>query len=322
MKTISVVITSYNQEDYLREAIESVLTQTVRPFEIIVCDDASTDGSKRLIRDYESRYPGLVRGLLHEKNLGISKNRNSGIKIARGELVTWLDGDDRFRPGKLEIELQHYLTNADIKWVYSQVIIIDTEGNPIRERYKENLTGKIFERVISIMGAAPRNPLVELEALKNIGLFNEAMTLYEDFDLLLRLAKHYACSYSPEPMMEYRIHPGGIHNISIEKHLINFHILHNNLKKLLDDEPEDKRYALESAFLKRQNVLTMQKMIAKGQRFSALMCLCKEMWSKPGEIMNPETYAKVKKIVFSNNTLLNHAVMLKRVISKSIRNRK
>ena len=52
MKTISVVITSYNQEDYLREAIESVLTQTVRPFEIIVCDDASTDCSKRLIRDY------------------------------------------------------------------------------------------------------------------------------------------------------------------------------------------------------------------------------------------------------------------------------
>ena len=78
-KKISVVVLSFNQKKMLEQAIESVLNQTCSPHEIIVCDDASTDGSVDLIKAYEKKYPGWIRGIFQPANLGISKNRNSGF---------------------------------------------------------------------------------------------------------------------------------------------------------------------------------------------------------------------------------------------------
>src|SRR5437899_5002966 len=100
---VSVIITSYNQQEYLREAIESAVDQTVAAFEIIVADDHSTkDGSIETIREYAARYPGLVRGLFQEKNVGIPKNRNSALQMVKGDHVAILDGDDRLLPRFIE----------------------------------------------------------------------------------------------------------------------------------------------------------------------------------------------------------------------------
>ena len=100
---VSVIITSYNQQEYLREAIESAIDQTVTAFEIIVADDHSTnDGSVETIREYAVRYPGLVRGLFQEENVGIPKNRNSALRMVRGNYVAILDGDDRLLPRFIE----------------------------------------------------------------------------------------------------------------------------------------------------------------------------------------------------------------------------
>jgi len=80
---VSLIITSYNQQGYLSEAIESAIDQTVAAFEIIVADDHSTmDGSIEAIREYEAQSPGLVRGLFQEKNVGIPKNRNSALQMS------------------------------------------------------------------------------------------------------------------------------------------------------------------------------------------------------------------------------------------------
>src|SRR2546430_8388262 len=85
---VSVIITSYNQQKYLREAIESAIDQTVAAFEIIVADDHSTkDDSIETIRQYATRYPGLVRGIFQEKNVGIPKNRNGALRMVRGDYV-------------------------------------------------------------------------------------------------------------------------------------------------------------------------------------------------------------------------------------------
>src|SRR5438270_12283986 len=93
---VSVIITSYNEQEYLREAIESAIDQTVAAFEIIVADDRSTkDGSVETIREYAAKYPGWVRGLLQEDNAGIPTNRNSALRMVTGAYVATLDGDDR-----------------------------------------------------------------------------------------------------------------------------------------------------------------------------------------------------------------------------------
>ncbi len=245
MGNISVIITSYNQKDYLKEAVESVLSQTLRPMEIIICDDASSDGSQELIRSYENRYPGLVRAVLHPKNLGISKNRNSGLRAVRGELVTWLDGDDRFRPEKLALELESYLSDPAVKWVYSQVVMIDSMGRRLGRRYRRPCEGLIFERVISMLGRAPRNPLVEYASLRKVGFFDEDMYMYEDFDLCLRLAKSFRCSYRQEPLIEYRVHSEGAHRLSVEEHLLNLERLYKNFLSLISDYDDEKRAELE-----------------------------------------------------------------------------
>ena len=98
---ISVFITSFNQKDYLSQAIDSVLNQTLQPFEIIIADDCSTDGSQALIKKYTNRYPHLIRPFCHSKNMGIPKNKSFAMHQAQGDFVTYLDGDDRFLPKSL-----------------------------------------------------------------------------------------------------------------------------------------------------------------------------------------------------------------------------
>ena len=225
MKNISVIITSYNQKKYLKEAIESVIDQTLRPFEIIVCDDSSSDRSQELISNYEQKYPDLIKGCYQNINVGISKNRNSGLKMVRGEYVTWLDGDDRFKPRKLEIEMEYLNRNKDAKWIYSQVEMINDNG----------------DNVIKMLGKAPRNQLVKYDALKNIGYFRTDMDLYEDFELCLRLARHYKAAYCSEHLVEYRIHDGGIHNVEWRKHQMNLRILQSSFNNMISDLPF-KRY--------------------------------------------------------------------------------
>jgi len=298
MNRISVVITSYNQRDFLKEAIESVLNQTHLPFEIIVCDDFSEDGSKDLIRGYEKRFPNLIVGIFSLKNQGISKNRNSGLKIVRGNLVTWLDGDDIFRPKKLELELEEMSLNNDIRWVYSQVIEMDIADCDVHLRYSELFKGKIFEKVVGMLGRAPRNPLVQLETLKNENFFDEDMEMYEDFDLCLKLAKYYKCAYRKEPLVEYRIHSGGIHNIASHKHIINLQHLHNNLNKLLEDESKQRKRKLERSFLDKVNYILLLKGIEEGKIVSSFIFFIKWLSFQPLRILKMKVYAKCIKRFF------------------------
>ena len=244
-----MIITSYNQVDYLKEAINSVLYQTYSPYEIIICDDASQDSSCDLIREYELNFPDIVKGIFHKENLGISKNRNSGLNAVTGEYVTWLDGDDIFLPRKLELELDKISTSKDIKWVYSQVIQIDIENHTLSRRYQQFHDGFIFDKVISLFGFAPRNPLIVFNALKSIGFFDETMEIYEDFDLCLRLSSHFNCLHCSQPLLVYRIHANGIHKSVNRRHIKNFNILRNNLRVLLKGSPVSKQKEYEKRFL-------------------------------------------------------------------------
>ena len=248
-KTISVIITSYNQVDYLKEAINSVLYQTYSPYEIIICDDGSQDSSCDLIREYESNFPNIIKGIFHKENLGISKNRNSGLNAVTGEYVTWLDGDDIFFPRKLELELDKISTSENIKWVYSQVIHIDIENHTLYKRYQQFHDGLIFYKVISLFGFAPRNPLVDFNSLKSIGFFDETMEMYEDFDLCLRLSCYFNCLYCSQPLLGYRIHANGIHKSVNQRHIENYNILRKNLNTLLKKSNVTNQKEYEKLFL-------------------------------------------------------------------------
>ena len=107
---ISVLIFSYNFRKYIAECIESVLAQTLKPFEIIICDDHSTDTSWEIIQRYNRSYPGLIRAFRHVKNLGHTKNGLFGRSKVLGELQSEIDGDDKWGASQARIGMASFKT--------------------------------------------------------------------------------------------------------------------------------------------------------------------------------------------------------------------
>ena len=125
---ISVVIPVYNGERYLVECIQSVYRQTYSNFEIIVVDDASTDGTRAIIERLRDSY-GQLRYFRNEKNLGTGGSRNVGIRESKADLVGFLDQDDRWYPTFLETQLRILDANPDIDCLYCDFDFIDEASN-------------------------------------------------------------------------------------------------------------------------------------------------------------------------------------------------
>lgn len=126
---VSVVVVSYNQAEELREGLESVVSQrTDFPFEVVVLDDGSDDGSADVAREYAARHPGLVRARCRERNLGTYRTLVEAHNLARGEYVAHLDGDDLFFPGKLQRQADFLDAHPEVSVVWHAVRLIDAEG--------------------------------------------------------------------------------------------------------------------------------------------------------------------------------------------------
>jgi glycosyltransferase involved in cell wall biosynthesis len=236
---ISVYITSYNQKRYLVEAIESVLSQTLRPAQIVVVDDCSTDGSRELVSGYASRYPDLFTLVFHTSNQGIARTRNDGLLAATGSHVTHVDGDDRFLPTKLESEARLLQDNPDAQIAFSDYYYINAEGTRTgrwAEREKPP-QGDVFCQVFARdfpNHSLFRNALIDREAWQSVGLYDPNLSIYEDYDMLIRLTKRLRVVYHDEPLSEYRLHQVGLSRASAAKHLAAADYIYEKNRPLLD----------------------------------------------------------------------------------------
>jgi len=207
---ISVIVTSYNQKDYLVQALDSLLAQTCMPYEIIVCDDGSTDGSRQMIEDYTKTHPGLFIPVFQPENLGVAKNRNTGLALARGDYVTTLDGDDVYAPEKLEKELE-VAVSTGAPLVYSDVAYMDETGRITGFRYKGRMRqGDLFEETVTLLYPHPREILIRRDCLEMAGLQDERLTINEDFEWVIRLAGHYEFAAVCRTMVFHRLHDRGL----------------------------------------------------------------------------------------------------------------
>src|SRR3954470_1810603 len=120
VKTVSVIIPTYNYARYLPQAIDSALGQTHAPLEVIVVDDGSTDDTPRVLEAYASR----IR-VIRQANQGAGAARNAGIAAARGEYVAFLDSDDLWRRDKLELQLARFREEPDLGLVHAGVETVD-----------------------------------------------------------------------------------------------------------------------------------------------------------------------------------------------------
>jgi glycosyltransferase involved in cell wall biosynthesis len=183
---ISIVIPTYNRASFLKEAIDSVLSQTYRNFELIVVDDGSTDDTPKLLSSYGEKIK-----VIKKANKGPSAARNRGIKAAKGGWIAFLDSDDVWKPGKLEKQVRFIKDNPEVKICQTEEVWI-RNGKRVNPRKKHEMhSGWIYEQCLPLCIVSPSSVMIHRDVFEKVGLFDETMLACEDYDLWLRIAPHY-----------------------------------------------------------------------------------------------------------------------------------
>jgi glycosyltransferase involved in cell wall biosynthesis len=218
--TVSIIIPTYNRASFLRKAIQSVLQQTYRNFEIIVVDDGSTDDTLESIGEMHNRVT-----YLYQAHKGRSAARNYGIQVSKGEYIAFLDSDDQYLPQKLELQIKFLENNPSLGMVYSWSLAIDEEGKELPFLFKGNLSGWIYPQLLFSWPITTPTVVVRSDVIEQIGGFSEELDLWEDDDLWRRIARSYPIGCQRQPLCKIRIHPSKILNnpknlqLAIEKYL-------------------------------------------------------------------------------------------------------
>lgn len=207
--TVSVVLPTHDRLPYVREAVGSVRAQTFPDWELIVVDDASTDGTATWLRSLEDPRIMVVRV---ERSGRPSHLRNIGLERARGRWIAFLDSDDRWQPEKLERQVAYHDSDTGYRWSYTGRSMIDAQGAVLPdERFVpwKPVGGEIFEDLLELraMISLP-TVMAEAELLRDVGGFDEGLAFTEDYDLWVRLAEREPCGVLAEPLTAVRVHPG------------------------------------------------------------------------------------------------------------------
>ena len=210
MPYVSVVIPAYNSASLLGDAVQSVLAQTYRDFEVIVVDDGSTDNTRQVAEGFKQSQIKY----LFQPNQGPPAARNAGIRASSGKLIAFLDSDDLWLPSKLEMQVKTLAASPRAGLAYCDMFLYDMEqdavvGPPFLLRSKRPPPrGKVFDELSFRFFGHPSTVIIRREVFDAIGLFDERLRYCDDFDMLFRIASRYEFELVPDPLVEYRFHEG------------------------------------------------------------------------------------------------------------------
>lgn len=190
---ITAVVPVYNREQTIRHAVDSILCQTHLPDEIIVVDDCSTDGTRQILDSYGDR---ITRVFL-PKNAGPSKARNEGVRHARSEWIAFMDSDDCWEKDKIVGQIKYLnkypfyrILQSEEKWIRNRVRV-----NPCKHHKKPE--GWIFGPSLHRCLVSPSGVLLKKSLLKEYGGFDVNLPVCEDYDLWLKISRHYPVGLEP-----------------------------------------------------------------------------------------------------------------------------
>jgi glycosyltransferase involved in cell wall biosynthesis len=199
---VSVVIPTYNSARFLGAAIDSVLVQTYRDFEVIVVDDGSTDDTPEVV----ARFGEAVR-YRRQANQGVSEARNRGIAEAQGRYVAFLDADDTWFSGKLDRQTFALTASPHHRACYSSYLAVDEHLQPKGIR-RSNRVGSTLEDLLTrgnVVGSVC-TVVCERELLAAVGGFDPTLSQCADWEMWVRLATRTEFLYLDEPLVTYRQH--------------------------------------------------------------------------------------------------------------------
>ena len=196
---VSVIIPTFNRGWILEEAVDSVLAQTFRDFELIVVDDGSTDDTRQRLQRYGRRIK-----CVRQPNQGVSAARNAGLRRSAGELIALLDSDDLWEPAKLARQVAFFEDHpeAQICQTAETWIRRGRRVNPKRRHRKPS--GWIFEPSLALCLVSPSAVMMRRALLETMGGFDVSLPACEDYDLWLRVSLHYPIHLIDEPLVVKR----------------------------------------------------------------------------------------------------------------------
>ena len=202
---VSIIIPTFNREKFIGAAVRSILDQTFQNFEIIVLDDGSDDGTKSIVEKFNS----IKIKYVYQENSGRSHARNRALYLADGEYIAFLDSDDLYQPGKLELQVSFLDANPDISMVYTAAGCIDEEGNLLPDTYLAPVSGWIYKEIAFFVPVTITLPTVMVRrgVFDRVGRFDEALNRFEDTDMWRRISKHFQICALPEQTCLLRTHP-------------------------------------------------------------------------------------------------------------------
>ena len=201
---VSVLIPAYNEESYIGEAVESILLQTYRDFEVLVIDDGSNDGTLehlRLIKDERLR-------ILRQHHQGLVAALNLGLRCARGDIIARLDADDIALPTRLEKQVRFLKENPDVALVGSFAVYRDVDGKEYVVSFPPSDEG-IRRYLLRDDPFVHSSVAFRRDVISEVGPYSTKY-LAEDYELWVRIAAKYKLAIIPEPLVVHRVRPTSV----------------------------------------------------------------------------------------------------------------
>ncbi len=199
---VSVIIPTHNRAFFLQEAISSVLAQDAfcRPnspveFEVLVIDDGSTDATSEVVRAF-----GESVTYHYMSHRGVSAARNTGLRLARGEYIAFLDSDDLWQKEKVSVQLSFFKAFPEAKVCYTEEIWL-RNGRRLNPRLKHRkYTGWIFDKVLPLCLLSLSSCLFRRQVFETVGFFDENFPVCEDYEFGIRLTWRFPVHLIPRPL--------------------------------------------------------------------------------------------------------------------------
>lgn len=234
---VSAIITTRNRLSLLKRAIDSVFKQTYKSIELIVVDDASTDGTKEYCQCGNFTYIYIP----HEESKGGNYARNLGIKASKGKYVAFLDDDDYWLPNKIEKQVS-LIESKSCELVYCGKILEIIKGDKIK--YINTLPnphcdGDLSKKILLTICITTSNILAKKQALLEINLFDEKLQFWQEYELTIRMAQRKPIYFVNEPLSIYRIDKNDKQRLTNKyykwREAVSYiHLKHANLYKQLN----------------------------------------------------------------------------------------
>lgn len=226
---VSVILPAYNAEKYIKEAVDSILSQTFRDFELIVINDCSKDSTEQILLSYTD--PRLVY-VKNEQNLGVAGTLNKGLSLARGTYVARMDADDISLPERFEMQVAYLDAHPDVAVLGTNVETFNENG-PLYTGWSATDPKQMKVDLFFSCGLAHPSVMMRADVIRELGGYDMAFEGLEDYDLWCRVAEKHGVTTLPDILFRYRVHSAQVTKNPSQKYLQRLNNLkHRQLEKL------------------------------------------------------------------------------------------